>query len=266
METNMHPHITRFISSQQMESSETQKRVIALGKTLVAELGLDPGVDTLGRWMAHYVAEQMSLVENAIGEEKSIAEKQCFETILGLWYHHTDYPSGRRPFEDFESIYRILQRLDPENPTPFLYTIQPHDSDEVTSDVQKWLDVALSIDQFARVLIEYAFRQAALNASDEQTLSWLKYAVDLPGSDDVRVITHLLDINLDDENEVVAPIAAKAGRDKIVARIEKLDTFTEFAQALRAVFVDELKTIPSDEQTLDEPKVSVSSGDFEESR
>ena len=33
--------------------------VLALGKKLVDELGLDQSVDTLGRWMAHYIAEKM---------------------------------------------------------------------------------------------------------------------------------------------------------------------------------------------------------------
>jgi len=35
-----------------MESSEIRKRIINLGKVLVEELNLDPGVDTLARWMA----------------------------------------------------------------------------------------------------------------------------------------------------------------------------------------------------------------------
>ena len=38
------------------------KDVLDLGRALVEELGLDPGVDTLSRWMAHYIAE---LIEDA---------------------------------------------------------------------------------------------------------------------------------------------------------------------------------------------------------
>ena len=55
--------IAGFLSSQQMENSEIQKRIINLGKALVEEIGLDPGVDTLARWMAHYIAEQMEIAE-----------------------------------------------------------------------------------------------------------------------------------------------------------------------------------------------------------
>jgi len=31
--------------------------VLKLGKQLIAELGLDQSIDTLSRWMAHYIAE-----------------------------------------------------------------------------------------------------------------------------------------------------------------------------------------------------------------
>ena len=57
MTENIQPQIAKFISSQQMVSSEIQERAISLGKALVQELELEPGVDTLSRWMAHYVAE-----------------------------------------------------------------------------------------------------------------------------------------------------------------------------------------------------------------
>ena len=37
--------------------------VLALGKKIVDELGLDQSADTLGRWMAHYLAEKMKDAE-----------------------------------------------------------------------------------------------------------------------------------------------------------------------------------------------------------
>ena len=49
------------------------------------ELGLDPGVDTLARWIAHYIAEQMEVAGNATGEDKLTAERRCFDAILKLW-------------------------------------------------------------------------------------------------------------------------------------------------------------------------------------
>ena len=102
MKQDIPSHIAKFICSQQTETSEIQERIFNLGKALVEELGLEPGVDTLARWMAHYIAEKITLAKNAHGDEKIKAEQQCFDAILKLWQHRSRLPNGcsllaRRP-------------------------------------------------------------------------------------------------------------------------------------------------------------------------
>lgn len=235
-----------------MESSEIQKRIINLGKALVEELGLDPGVDTLARWMAHYVAEQMAIAENATGDDKIKAEQNCFETILKLWQHRLALPDGRRPFESFEPIFRALKRLDPENETPYFYnhpeirTSELTDSDENLSETLKWLDIAQAIDQAARVWLEYVFQQAILSATDEKTISWLENASGLPSNDHISKIAHLLDWD-DGENEETADKKQKAKQEKLRARIKQLDTFIDFSHSLRTAYVAELEGVLQNE-------------------
>ena len=65
-----------------MEKLESQEKVINLGKFLVKQLNLDKSVDTLGRWMAHYLALKISEAENAKGKDKIALEEECFKTIL----------------------------------------------------------------------------------------------------------------------------------------------------------------------------------------
>jgi hypothetical protein len=55
-----------------MEKLDHSAEIINLGKKLVTELKLDNSVNTLGRWMAHYLAELMVAVEN----EKSLIKKR----------------------------------------------------------------------------------------------------------------------------------------------------------------------------------------------
>lgn len=59
-------------------------KIIKLGKKIVDELLLSEGVDTLSKWMAHYIAELIEKAKNAEAEEKEKYEKECFETILKL--------------------------------------------------------------------------------------------------------------------------------------------------------------------------------------
>jgi hypothetical protein len=249
--------IAKFISSQQMENSEIQKRIINLGKGLVEELGLDPGVDTLARWMAHYIAEQMEIAEYATGDEKFKAEKRSFETILILWHHRSSFPNGRRPFESFEPVFRTLARLDPENATPYYYpdpsfrSSEPDDSVEDSNEVQKWLDIAQGIDQAARVWLEFVFHQAALNATNEKTILWLENEVGLPDSDDVSIIGRLIHAESENVSEEIIEGIRQAEQEKLEGRLKQLDTFIDFSKMLRAEFMAELETLSQSNSSAD---------------
>lgn len=91
---------------------------IELGKRLTKELGIDQSVDTLGRWMAYYIAELIEDARTASVEERPEKMGACCEAILSLWKHRQDLPEGRRPFQDLEAMIRTLASLDPENSTP----------------------------------------------------------------------------------------------------------------------------------------------------
>jgi len=212
-----------------MASSEIRKRIINLGKALVEELGLDPGVDTFARWMAHYIAEQMTIAENATGDDKFEAEQHCVETILKLWQHRSFLPNDRRPFESFEPVFRALARLDPENSAPYFYpnsNSRSSESDNYGEDedrVQQWLEVAQGIDQAARICLEYVFHQAALNATDEKTITWLENAIGLPSGDDISIIVSLIRTAPENESSETADLEQQAKQEKLKLRIKQLE-------------------------------------------
>jgi hypothetical protein len=88
-----------------MEQSEQQKAILELGKLLVKELGIQKSVDTLSRWMAHYVAEKIKYSEELPeGAKKKAAEKECFALILDLWKHRWNYKSDRQPLKNFSAF------------------------------------------------------------------------------------------------------------------------------------------------------------------
>ena len=77
---------TESSSFEAMELSKPPKGVLELGQHLVRELRFEDGVDTLGRWMAHHLAELLDQAENAKTKvERSKARKQATETILKVW-------------------------------------------------------------------------------------------------------------------------------------------------------------------------------------
>ena len=116
--TQKRKRTTKFSSSGRTALSPTPKGVLDLGRALVQELGLDPGVDTLSRWMAHYIAELIKAVETAAVEDRPAKLTKCADTILNLWERRNLLPNGKRPFEDLEPILRTLESLDPTDDTP----------------------------------------------------------------------------------------------------------------------------------------------------
>jgi hypothetical protein len=248
-----------------MENLEIQKHIIDLGKALVVELGVEPGVDTLARWMAHYIAEQMEIAENATGDNKSEAEQHCFETILELWQHRSSLPNGRRPFESFEPIFNALARLDPENSTPYFYSDpdfrsrESDDSSEDLDEVQQWLSVARGIDHAARVWLEYVFHQAALKAADEKTIAWLENAANLSIGDDVSTIVRFVKVTTEVESEETAEQEKRAKQEKLKSRIKQLDAFIDFNQSLRIAFVAELEAMTESDSSAGESNTDLQS-------
>jgi hypothetical protein len=248
MTMNTNRRTQKFIFSQQMESSEIQKRIIKLGNTLVKELSLKSHADTISRWMAYYIAEQMAIAKKAKGEAKIIAERQCFEAILKLWEHRSRLPAGIRPFESFDPIFRALERFDLENEQPYFYQGQDSSKKEKSgkkSDgVEEWLSIARGIDQAARIWLEYVFHQAALSAMDKKTISWLESAVSGSNRDEVSIIVRLVEAGAQDIDETNEQ-EQKAKREKLKSRIQKLAAFNEFSKLLLASYITELKAMES---------------------
>jgi hypothetical protein len=216
------------------------KAVLDLGRALVAELGLDPGVDTLGRWMAHYIAELIEEAEAAKVEERPAKFGTCADAILKLWEHRHQLPNGKRPFEDLEPILRAIESLDPANNTPRYFRSQRMAADETqeNDETRKWLKLVDGLDYSAKILIRYCLAQAAQTALDKSR-KWVALAKTVGLKDDfdlplVRFITDESDLLKDGEPNDTA-------RKLLEDRIKRLDGFKEMADVVASHLRRQLK-------------------------
>jgi len=108
----MSPERAASISSAETERSRPWADVVGLGERIVTQLGLDDSDDTLGRWMAHRVAE---LIEQAERNDDE-AKKQASELILRLWARRSDWPHGWPPAETEKIRERLETPSYPERP------------------------------------------------------------------------------------------------------------------------------------------------------
>jgi hypothetical protein len=95
--------------------------VLELGRHLVGELSYEEERDTLGRWMAHHLAELIDKAENgATGTERLKARKNATKTILKIWEHRASLPGNAYPLAPYKDILKVLDRLRPDD-NPFRY-------------------------------------------------------------------------------------------------------------------------------------------------
>lgn len=206
---------------------------LELGRRLTKEIELDLGrsADTLGLWMAHYIAELIQGAEKASLEERAAKMQACSEAILSLWKHRHELPNGKRPFEELEPILRALESLDPDDSTPryFRSARAAADKADKEDEMESWLELVDELDYSARALIGYCLGQAAqtaINKSEE----WVALAESAGADDEVElsVVRFMVDekdlLRKPDPNEVV--------RKQLQARIDRLESFTKMAEAL----------------------------------
>lgn len=227
-----------------MANSEMRKNIIALGERIVKELNLDPGVDTLSRWMSHYIAEKILIVKQSSGVKKKKAEEQCLESILKLWTHRKVALDGH-PFENFEPIFRTLEMLDPDNINQHFYfnhlvnSSEKKKSGKNSDEIQKWLDLAMGIDQTARILLEYVFNNATGLASDSNANMWLKH-FDGAGLDDDEILA-ILKLNEKQSSKNKTKEEKEVYQKQLKSKIDRLEAFSSLSQKLRDEFEGELR-------------------------
>ncbi|WP_201132265.1 AVAST type 3 anti-phage proein Avs3b [Geobacter anodireducens] len=206
------------------------KDVLALGRALVKELGLDPGEDTLSRWMAHYIAELIKDAETASVEDRPEKLAKCADAILALWKHRHQLPNGNRPFEDLGPILRALKSLDPSDKTPryFRAVRNAVDESEESPETRKWLELADALDYSAKLLISYCLTQASHTALDSSR-DWVALA-EAAGLDDGLDFTVLRIIY--DENKLMQSNPEAKQRKQLEDRVKRLDDFKARAEAL----------------------------------
>lgn len=120
------PKRRRKLSSKSSSSGKTAllktpADVLALGQHLVRELNVDDRGDTLGRWMAHYIAELIAEVEKSTSKKQRLAAQQrAMEAILKIWEHRESLPGYAYPLAKYEELLSVLDRLRPDD-NPFRF-------------------------------------------------------------------------------------------------------------------------------------------------
>ena len=220
--------------------------VLALGKKIVDELDADQPVDTLSRWMAHYIAEKIEDAETATDESRDRKMSECSDAILKLWAHRSALPNGKRPFEDFEPIFRVIQSLDQDDSTSRYFSqvrLATDENDEGTQTKQ-WLKIASRLDYAARILIRYCLVMAARDAVDKSR-DWVTLAEAIAEEDNTDIDIKIVSFIRDDIDAIDSKTLDDLEKAKIEDLLKKLGTFTEISSMLSSHFRQQLERTKS---------------------
>jgi len=164
-------------------------KIIKLGEKIVEELLLNDGVDTLSKWMAHYVAELIEKARYAEGKEREKYEKECFETILKLWGEVHKVPNIVPPLSRFEKIYELCEEMMSKD--KYRYFPKKHEE-----DTNEFLILAKVVDALSKKIVKNAFFLAYQNASEKER-GWLEFDM----IDDINQLRKIEVLFEDDVND-----------------------------------------------------------------
>lgn len=174
--------------TNQEPDGTTSTAVLELGKLLVAEL---EQTDTLGRWIAHYLAERMTSLDQKTGSERDTAEAEVADLILRLWSLRRQLPSDRLPLAEVDEVEAAIERLTPGR-RPWAYfgafatDTEPSPEETETSTTLK---AAQLVDRLAGDLVHGLIGRAAALA-EEDGAEWTKHAEKL-GDGALRTIRRI---------------------------------------------------------------------------
>jgi hypothetical protein len=147
---------------------------LELGKLLAAEL---EQTDTLGRWIAHYLAERMISLEQKAGSERGIAEAEVADLILRLWSLRRRLPGGPLPLAEVDEVEAAIARLTPGRRPWAYFGAFAADTEPSTEETETStsLRAAMLVDRLAGDLVHGLIGHAAALA-EENDAAWTKQA------------------------------------------------------------------------------------------
>lgn len=219
-----------------------------LGKKLTQELNLDESVDTLGRWMAHYIAELMQEAEQAVSEERIEKRRLCAEAIFSLWKHRAGLAEYSMPLNEFRPLLEFLRDLNPKSTRPCYSDPLEKITDEYQLDESQTQGLQLieSIDTTAKILIRHALMCASTSATIGSE-EWLNLIEKAGLEDDPEIL--LAKLMYGEADTHFGALSNKCKHQELEERINQLENFGKMAQSYATEWREHLADAKSQDST-----------------
>ncbi|WP_055436659.1 hypothetical protein [Lacinutrix algicola] len=172
------------------QSKHSEEQILKLGKKLIKELELVYTVNTLSRWMTHYLAELINTIDKCESkEEKSKLQKECCDIILEIWKKREGLPI-EKPTEKLKPIIDVISLLK-KNEHPFIRHRFFDKKKGLKNSNSSWL----SFLEIVKNNSERIYRKSLIAMISEELLEkdkdWIKENGDFLSDDEKSVVEYL---------------------------------------------------------------------------
>lgn len=111
----INPAMQSYISSIPMAGVSPLEKSINLGQKIISDLNLDKSVDTLAKWIAHYLAENILIYRQTSDKNKQQEYLKICESLAADLEEHLKPPE--RPVVDYDMQKKMeifIQFIDAE--------------------------------------------------------------------------------------------------------------------------------------------------------
>jgi hypothetical protein len=147
---------------------------------LVRELGLADSNDTLGRWIAHHLAELMRAVDESTDpESKAKALTQATDLIIRLWRNRDVLPGEANPLARYRDALTVLSNFEQKNHFQRNEQLPKRRqlSEKISRDAERLKLFIRLLDAIPTNQSSQTLDQAALEALDDEELTFLEKAL-----------------------------------------------------------------------------------------
>jgi hypothetical protein len=173
------------------QSKHSEEEILKLGKKLIKELELVYTVNTLARWLAHYLAELMSNIDKCESEEeKNNLQRECCDIILEIWGKRERIPI-EKPTEKLKPIIDVISLLK-KNEHPFIRHRFLDKKNGLKNSNSSWLSFLGKVKNNS----ERIYRKSLISMISEELLGKDKEWIEEHGSflsDDEKSVVEYLD-------------------------------------------------------------------------
>jgi hypothetical protein len=167
-----------------MEKLSQPQAILSLGKKIVEELENERPLDTMDRWLAHYISEKM--VKADMQSEpvlKAQLEKDCCDLILALWERRFNKSGKFSPLFQLEETLEVLDAFVMEN-----YQAWRPRSEKPKGEFEVFAEKLN--DSFYRIM-DALITLSVLPDKFVQARSWHKQMPDLLSADEQKLVEDL---------------------------------------------------------------------------